>query len=77
MVILIFKGFMNLYLTENEVAELLKVSTSLLRRLRYSGEGPDFIRVGKKLIRYDFEKLKGWANDKAKTLYLGASDFSE
>lgn len=39
-------------ITEHEAADILKVSVSTLRNWRYRGEGPAFIKLGKRAIRY-------------------------
>ena len=36
----------NLYLTSAEAAELLKLSTRTLERMRVTGEGPPFMKAG-------------------------------
>jgi predicted DNA-binding transcriptional regulator AlpA len=42
---------MNNLISEKEAAERLGVSVATLRRLRYSGDGPDHIKIGG-LIKY-------------------------
>jgi predicted DNA-binding transcriptional regulator AlpA len=46
-------------LTANEVAKLLKVSTSWLAKARMTGEGPPYIRVGRS-IRYSEAARQQW-----------------
>ncbi|MBS1829164.1 MAG: helix-turn-helix domain-containing protein [Acidobacteria bacterium] len=46
-------------LTENDVADLLKVSLACLRRWRLECRGPVFIKVGS-LVRYPAEELEAW-----------------
>jgi len=43
-------------LTEAEAAAQLTVQTATLRRWRWSGDGPQFIKVGR-LVRYDPDVL--------------------
>jgi len=43
-------------LTEAEAAAHLTVKTATLRRWRWSGDGPQFIKVGR-LVRYDADVL--------------------
>lgn len=48
-------------LTEEEAAQLLKVSKSWLRQQRYAGTGPRFHRLGDKMIRYSLKDVLQWA----------------
>jgi DNA-binding transcriptional MerR regulator len=48
------------YLTETEVARLLRVSTRSLRRYRAEGTGPPWIRVSERVYRYPREALEAW-----------------
>jgi excisionase family DNA binding protein len=50
------------YLTEAEVAELLKVSVGTLRRWRREGTGPPALRLGRG-VRYLRRDLDAWAKD--------------
>lgn len=54
------------YLSEKEVAEILKVSRRVLYVLRVQGEGPPFIQLSPKIVRYDFEEVKKWLSEKSK-----------
>lgn len=47
------------YLTENEAAEILKISVYTLARLRRKGVSPPFVRVGG-AIRYIEKALHDW-----------------
>jgi predicted DNA-binding transcriptional regulator AlpA len=48
-------------LTQREAAELLRVTERTLERLRVSGTGPKFIRIGKtKAIRYRPGDVEAW-----------------
>jgi len=47
------------YLTEAEVAKMLKLSPFTLARLRKNGEGPDYVKVGG-TIRYIKETVHEW-----------------
>jgi len=40
------------FLTTEETAKLLKVTTMTLAQWRYRGDGPPFMRLGPRLIRY-------------------------
>jgi excisionase family DNA binding protein len=46
-------------LTEAQVARLLAVSLSTMKRLRASGDGPPFLRIGR-AIRYRREDVDAW-----------------
>jgi excisionase family DNA binding protein len=48
------------YLTEREVAELLKVSEGTLRRWRTEGTGPPSLRLGRG-VRYLRRDVDAWA----------------
>jgi hypothetical protein len=47
-------------LTERAAAALLCLSIRSLQRLRQSGAGPKFVRVGKSAIRYRTGDLEGY-----------------
>ncbi|MFL7905034.1 helix-turn-helix transcriptional regulator [Azospirillum argentinense] len=48
------------YLTEREVAELTRLSTRTLQRLRQNGKGPAFIRLSARRLVYDRSDLEVW-----------------
>jgi len=50
---------MQIFLTEREVANQIKVSLASLRRWRLLQRGPRFIKVGA-LVRYRAEDLEQW-----------------
>jgi excisionase family DNA binding protein len=50
---------MQIFLTEKEVAEQIKVSLASLRRWRLLQRGPRFIKVGS-LVRYRADDLDRW-----------------
>lgn len=52
------------YLSEHELSALLKVSTRTIQRWRASGDGPPFIRVGAKSIRYELSSCKTWTEQR-------------
>lgn len=39
-------------ITERDAAELLSVRPATLRRWRWAGDGPAFVRIGRRAIRY-------------------------
>ena len=48
-------------LTQREAAELLRLNERTLTRLRISGAGPKFVRIGKiKAVRYRPADLESW-----------------
>ena len=49
-----------LLLTEAETARRLGISVSGLRKWRREGQGPRFIRLGSRLIRYSVPDLDAW-----------------
>ncbi|UKJ74257.1 helix-turn-helix transcriptional regulator [Azospirillum brasilense] len=48
------------YLTEHEAAELTRLSTRTLQRLRQNGKGPSFIRLSARRLVYDRSDLESW-----------------
>jgi excisionase family DNA binding protein len=52
-------------ITEQELARLLSVSLSTVKRLRASGEGPPVIRIGKRAIRYRRSDVQAWLRRQA------------
>jgi len=50
----------NNLLDQGEVAELLGVHPKTLGLWREKGQGPPFIRLGEKLIRYNVEDVRAW-----------------
>ena len=46
-------------LTQSECAELLRLSERTLERLRVSGAGPKFVRMGR-CIRYRLRDVEEW-----------------
>ena len=54
----------DVYLSENELSALLRVSQRTIQRWRSSGDGPPFIRVGAKSIRYELCSCKAWADQR-------------
>jgi DNA-binding transcriptional MerR regulator len=52
-------------LNEREIARRLGVSPHALRYWRAHGGGPPWVRVGKRLVRYDVFKLRKWIERQA------------
>ena len=51
-------------LTDKQVARALKMSRAALRLWRAQGCGPPWIRVGKRLVRYDVPGLRKWIEER-------------
>ena len=49
------------YLDEAGAARGLKVGRRTLQRWRSTGDGPPFIRAGRRRVLYDVEAIKQWA----------------
>jgi predicted DNA-binding transcriptional regulator AlpA len=47
-------------MTEEQVAKLLLISLSSVKRLRASGKGPRYIRVSKRVVRYKRRDVLAW-----------------
>lgn len=47
-------------LTPEEVASILGVAPSTVQRWRRLKQGPPFIRVGHRTVRYDRDTLEAW-----------------
>jgi hypothetical protein len=46
-------------LTESELSGRIRVAVATLRRWRWSGGGPPFVRVGR-CVRYDANDVRAW-----------------
>ncbi len=53
-------------LHETEVAKILSVKVSTLRRWRWAGEPPPFIKIGA-AVRYDPQALKDYLTERVRT----------
>ncbi|MEO1282849.1 MAG: helix-turn-helix domain-containing protein [Pseudomonadota bacterium] len=64
------------YLTSNEAAEVLKISTRTLERMRVEGSGPRFMKAGpgrRSRVLYQLADITSWLEAKA---YHSTSEFS-
>ena len=52
------------YINEVELSRLLRISVRTVQRLRANGNGPPFIRVGAKSIRYKLSSCMVWADQR-------------
>jgi predicted DNA-binding transcriptional regulator AlpA len=50
----------NAYLTTAEAAALRRVSKSTMEHERVRGDGPPFIRIGRKKVAYRLDALQAW-----------------
>ena len=48
------------YWTADELAEMLRVKRDTVDQWRFRGQGPRFIRFGKKSIRYSHQDVMDW-----------------
>ena len=54
-------------LTEAEAAEFIGFTPRFLQDRRYRGDGPPFVRVSARAIRYRIEDLEQWAEERLRT----------
>ncbi len=54
------------FLTQNEAAELLRLSPRTLERHRVAGTGPKFTKLGRRVV-YRFSELDTWATERTFT----------
>jgi predicted DNA-binding transcriptional regulator AlpA len=59
------------YLSENELAKLLKASRTLLWRLRRNGLGPRFVTIGRKIL-YRMTDVNRWVEENSHQKYYNA-----
>ena len=52
-------------LTVREAAAILSVSIAWMEARRFRGDGPPFIRIGARGIRYRRDKLREWIGSRA------------
>ena len=46
--------------TEQEAAKRARCSVGLLRKLRANGKGPEFYKLGGRLVRYSDDTIAAW-----------------
>lgn len=61
------KDASKILLTEAEAAERLGFTPRFLQNRRYRGDGPAFVRVSARAVRYRPEDLEEWAEDRLRT----------
>lgn len=54
-------------LTEKQTAEYLQLTPRFLQARRYRGNGPPFIRISSRAIRYRLADLEEWINNRIRT----------
>jgi predicted DNA-binding transcriptional regulator AlpA len=52
-------------LSESQAAKVLCLSRACLRHWRVVGQGPPWIRLGARLVRYDMAALRRWIEERA------------
>jgi len=58
-------------LSEREAGNVLGVTAIGMRKWRVKGLGPPWIRLGKRLVRYDPAALRRWIEEKAAEMSRG------
>lgn len=53
-------------LTTREAAAFLRLRPGTIENYRYAGEGPRFVRVGRRAVRYRVTDLEAWMNREAR-----------
>jgi hypothetical protein len=54
-------------MTPDDAAKYLQLSASYLRNLRLTGEGPQFHRLGYRVVRYALADLEAWVRSRARS----------
>lgn len=62
----------NVLLTDEQAAEIIGLKVSTIRYWRYTGEGPAFVKVGGKCVRYRLADINEWIESR---LYRSTSHF--
>lgn len=52
-------------LDERQTARLIRVSRGCLRHWRAVGQGPPWLRIGERLVRYNVAALREWVEKEA------------
>lgn len=53
-------------LTRSQLAKYLRVSAGYLAHAAIRGEGPPFLRVGARAIRYDLVAVRAWLDEQTR-----------
>jgi len=49
-------------ITETDLAKRLQVSKKLLQKMRYEGNGPRYVKIGR-LVRYQIKDVEAYLNE--------------
>lgn len=55
------RDYLDRLITETEAAEFLNFSISTLRNWRVAGQGPEFIKISQRTVRYRRRELNAWS----------------
>lgn len=58
--------------TAREVADYLRTTTNQLNRLRYEGQGPRYIKLGRS-VRYRWDDVHSWVDANVRTSSAGSA----
>ena len=56
------RDYLDRLITETEAAEFLNFSISTLRNWRVAGQGPEFIKISQRTVRYRRRELNAWSD---------------
>jgi predicted DNA-binding transcriptional regulator AlpA len=55
---------MDTYLDERALSQRLSLSPRTIQRLRISGEGPPFVRLGRRRVAYRESDVRAWSESR-------------
>lgn len=61
------------YLIQSEAAELLRISERTLERMRLTGDGPPFMKVGARRVIYRQSDIESWLAERTFVSTSGVS----
>jgi predicted DNA-binding transcriptional regulator AlpA len=56
----------HIYLKTEDLAKMFGYSTQWLHQMRHRGEGPPYLKLSHKCVRYDLEQVTAWAQSRMK-----------
>lgn len=56
------------YLTSDEAADYFGISSATLRNWRTRGDGPPYIKINPRVIRYQLLELEAWMDTKPRLI---------
>lgn len=68
---------LNRLLNQKEVAQLFGLSEAWLEKARWQGEGPPFIKVGKRAVRYEARDVTAYIKANRRTSTTDPGGLSE